>query len=648
MADMDEGAAAGGARLPAGAAVLTRSYEGECGWTDGLFHDRRPVDALAALTDSVLRTRRVVEDCPSLDGTRATVGTFERLYGDFVRMPSASVNVRVRATVSAAPGEGPSRVILMVEDARTACADVPADGAGTAVLEATVALTRRRCDVAFASEVEPAPAVGAPRACVVRGESCCAVRLVSLEVERVEAGPSERPAVFIASDSLAQTYPEEVRPQTGWGEFVARYLSDGPLVVSHDPSFGYAAATRYEDPHGTVVVNAAMAARSARSFIAEGKLSQLLMRIRPGYVLVFHFGANDATRARPLRYDSPEEFEGFLARYVDAARDRGAKPVIVTPPPRHDFDGAGRLTVDFAEYADVERAYCAREGVDLIDLSLEGAAAVSAMGPERSRALYMKLSAGQYPNHPDGIDDSTHLSSLGARTFGRIVARGLARAVDAYGFRDDRPGPLPAKPGHLAARVVDAGGRGSVLLTWDPDPAASYYAVTRKPEGAETASVATALEPRFVDPVAPGRPDTVSYEVVAWRGEASGPAAGVAVRHAFEGLGDAGRRLGGMDLYEVDTAGIADRIAFSVRFNAHPGVASYRVVAHNAQTDQLTSLGTIEAGQVDGLHSYGVSRESGWEIYVEGEGADGLYRSDARQLPNEPPAGGKSSWEVPF
>lgn len=634
--------------IPAGARLVHRSYEGDCRWEDGFFHDRKPADACASIpADGVLRTRRVVEDGPSLDGSRATVGTFERIYGDIVRVPSACVNVRVRAVVAAAPGEDAASVLLLVDEAKAAAVDIPSEGSVT--VEAAVALTRRHCDVAFASAIELAPAEGAPAECVVRGESSCAVRLLSLEVEPIEAESAERPVVFIASDSLAQTYSERVRPQAGWGEFVACYLGADGLVIRHDPRFGYESATRYEDSQGSVVVNAAMAARSARSFIAEGKLASTLMSIRPGDVLVFQFGANDATRARPMRYVSLEEFEGLLGRYVDAARDRGAKPVIVTPPPRHNFDDEGELIVDFAAYADAERVFCAREDVDLIDLSLEGAKTVAAMGPERSRALYMKLSAGQYATYPDGIDDSTHLSALGARTFGRIVARGLASCVGAYEFHDDPSWGLPVKPVRLTARVVDASAHSSVQLMWSPDPVASHYTVARMSEGTDKPSIATVLEPRFIDFVAPGRPDTVEYEVVAWRGMDHSPVSGISVSYVFEEPADAGRRIGGLNLYEVDTAGIADRIAFSVRFNAHPDVDSYRVMAHNIQTDQVTSLGAIEADQVDELHSYGVSRESGWEIYVEGEGADGLYRSDTQALPNELPAvGGKSSWEVPF
>lgn len=670
--ELDEGRTT--VSLPAGTELLDRTYEGECAWVDGTFHNRHAVDRAVSLpADGALRTRRVIEDCPSLDGTAATVGTFERVYGNVLRVPSAAVNVHVEAEIaavsgvdSAAASASPAqRVWLMVDDVPVASVELPVAGADAGAgsgldsvrVSADVALTRRGCDIAFVADVQPAPAGAPAPECVVRGEGECAVRLLSLAVTPADMPcPAASSTVFVASDSLAQTYPESVRPQTGWAEFLAHYLGVSGCVIAHDDAFAYEAATRYEGTAGPVVVNAAMAARSARSFIAEGKLAQLLACVRPGDVLVFQFGANDATVARPLRYSSLEEFEAFLDRYVACARDRGATPVVVTPPPRHNFDVAtGELTIDFATYADVEHAYCAREGVALVDLSAEGGVVVASMGAERSRALYMKLSAGQYANHPDGIDDSTHLSALGARTFGRIVARGLAAAVDGLEFCADADCGMPSAPAGLAARITDAKGAGSVALVWDADSAAEYYTVSRESASAgedsssASLSLATALEPRFVDIATPGRPESVVYEVTAWRGNEHGPASRIVVSHAFRGLADTGHRIGGMDLYEVDTAGIADRIAFSVRFNACSGVTTYKVMAHNTVTDQFTVLGTIVPEHVDDLHSYGVSRESGWEIYVEGTGTDGVYRSDAKALPNELPAGGgRSSWEVPF
>ncbi len=626
--------------------VLSRSYEGPCAWFDGRFRDRveklvpAPREA-GALGGTLLRTRRAVEECPTLDGTRATVGAFERLEGALLFVPMASVDCRVRMRLASA--RGAQRVVVFADDAPAATVELPAEGA--CAVELDVAPTRRglRLTVAAALDVPAGEVVSDEPRVLAQGEA--AVEVLSVEVEAADRRPGERRSVFVAADSLAQTYPDGVRPQTGWAEFLARYLGCEPCAAVHDDAFPYEAATRYEGPAGPVVRNAAMAARSFRSFIAEGKLARLLGEVRPGDVVVLQFGANDATCARPLRYSSLDDFQALLARYVDSIRDRGAVPVVVTPPPRHNF-AEGRLVEDFASYSEVERAYCAREGVALVDLSREGGLLVDGMGPERSRCLYMKLSAGQYERYPGGVDDSTHLSALGARLFGRIVAKGIAEAC-GLGFRDDGA-PLGAEPPANLSADVEAQGRAGVRLAWDAVPGADYYTIARS-DGRGNEVTATSLEPRFFDIAVPGDAGEHRYEVRAWQGNESGEPAAIAVDCPFGSLA-ADRRIEGVDLYEVDPDGVADRIAFSVRFVPVRDVASYRVLARNARTGQLTVLGDIAAAEADGLHSYGVSREPGWEIHVEADGPDGPLRSDAVALPDDLCAAGarRSSWEIPF
>ena len=625
--------------------VLSRSYEGACAWVDGRFVDRAEKIApslreAGTRGGTVLRTRRAVEECPSLDGTRATVGAFERLEGTLLFVPMASADCRVRMRLASVGGA--REVVVYADDAPAAEVGLPAEG--TREVEFDVAPTRRGLRLTAMAALDVPAGEGPSDSPRVLAEGAAAVEVLSLEVEAADRRPGERRSVFVAADSLAQTYPDDVRPQTGWAEFLARYLGCEPCAASHDDAFPYEAATRYEGPAGPIVRNAAMAARSLRSFIAEGKLACLLAEVRPGDVVVLQFGANDATCARPLRYSSLEDFGAFLGRYVDSIRDRGAVPVVVTPPPRHNFAN-GRLVEDFTAYAEVERSFCAREGVALVDLSREGGLLVDGMGPQRSRCLYMKLSAGQYGRYPGGVDDSTHLSALGARLFGRIVAEGVAEAC-GMGFFDDEASLCAQAPTGLVASAQTQG-RAGVRLAWDAVAGADYYTV-RRVDG-QGGAVMTSLEPRFLDAAAPGDSGERRYEVRAWRGNEAGEPATVALDCVLDAL-SARRRIEGLDLYEVDPEGVADRIAFSVRFVPEPDVASYRVLARNALTGQLTVLGQIGPGEVDGLHSYGVSREPGWEIRVEADGPGGLLQSDPASLPDQPaPAGARrSSWEIPF
>jgi lysophospholipase L1-like esterase len=43
------------------------------------------------------------------------------------------------------------------------------------------------------------------------------------------------------------------------------------------------------------------------------------------------------------------------------------------------------------------------------------------MGVESSRYLFNQLKPGENPNYPDGVEDNTHFSELGARKMAQLV-----------------------------------------------------------------------------------------------------------------------------------------------------------------------------------------------------------------------------------
>lgn len=457
------------------------------------------------------------------------------------------------------------------------------------------------------------------------------------------AAAASAPTLFIASDSLSQTYDAAQRPQAGWGEYLVRYLGEGACAISHDSRFDYPSATRYAC-RNLSVINASMAARSTKTFIAEGKLSQILQQIRPGDLLLVQFAANDATKARPDRYSTPVDFVKNIDRFVKGACGRGAVPLIVTPVPRYSFDAKGHHVPDFVPYAEAEREYCRQTGTGLIDLAGIGGDHIERMGPGRARALYMKLSAGLWPNYPDGVDDSTHLSELGARIFAKMIAQEVSRLSDMCAFHDvDPSGPLGGIH-NLEARPDD--GAGTVTLSWKPAAGADCYTVSCF-DGKER-SEAIALGPRYIDVLAPECSGRIDYEVRAWRGDKKGEAAQVQTECRRMGAAAAPLRVAGFDLFEIDET-VADRISFSVRFAALEDAECYRVIARSSRTGQCRVLGEIAPSDAGSLHGYAVSHEPGWNIHIEARTPAGLCMSRERPLPSAPvPEGARPSWEAGF
>ena len=71
------------------------------------------------------------------------------------------------------------------------------------------------------------------------------------------------------------------------------------------------------------------------------------------------------------------------------------------------------------------RTLARSRGVPLIDLYAMSFRAISDMGDEASRCLYMNVAPGEYPGYPDGQQDNVHTRYEGAALYARMVADAL-------------------------------------------------------------------------------------------------------------------------------------------------------------------------------------------------------------------------------
>lgn len=212
--------------------------------------------------------------------------------------------------------------------------------------------------------------------------------------------------VFVAGDSTAAEKRAERRPETGWAERLQGYF----------------------DPDDVRVVNLARNGRSTRTFLSEGRWASLLEEVRPGDYVVIQFGHNDQSESKPDRYTPPDAFRANLRRFVADVRERDATPVLMTPIVRRRFDDAGRFYDVHGDYPDLTRAVAEETGAALVDLHRTSEAALREWGAEGSKDLFLLLAPGEHPNYPDGLDDNTHVSPLGASVMARLAAEGIRDA----------------------------------------------------------------------------------------------------------------------------------------------------------------------------------------------------------------------------
>jgi lysophospholipase L1-like esterase/mannose-6-phosphate isomerase-like protein (cupin superfamily) len=199
------------------------------------------------------------------------------------------------------------------------------------------------------------------------------------------AGADAARQILIVGDSTASSYPQSRYPRTGWGQALEQFLS-----------------------RDVQVVNRAVSGRSTRSYGDEGHFDAAMAELRADDLLLIQFGHNDAKREDPQRYADPmTDFPAGLRRFVDAARARGAIPVLLTPVARRAFDEHGHALDTHGDYDDAVRALARSADVALIDLGQRSMDWLEALGPEASKAYYL---------HDADIDraDDTHFHERGA------------------------------------------------------------------------------------------------------------------------------------------------------------------------------------------------------------------------------------------
>jgi lysophospholipase L1-like esterase len=214
-------------------------------------------------------------------------------------------------------------------------------------------------------------------------------------------------SVFIAGDSTVSTYPDTASEsdQAGWGQMIGA-LFDERVTIE----------------------NRAVGGMTARHFIENGYLADIFEDIEAGDYLLVQFGTNDGNRTAtyvlngetiPYYLDPATDFKTYLGQYVTGARQRGATPVFVTPPPRNSAYCAGGNGT--GAHANALRELGIAENVAVSDLNAKSVAYLQAICPAPTPEDFFLRRA-------DGSVDGTHFQEHGARVLAELVAEGLQQA----------------------------------------------------------------------------------------------------------------------------------------------------------------------------------------------------------------------------
>jgi len=169
-----------------------------------------------------------------------------------------------------------------------------------------------------------------------------------------------------------------------------------------------------------------------RRFIDEGRLQDIADELEAGDFLLVQFGTNDGhdtatyeIGGETIRYflNPATDFKAYLTRYVEVARERGATPVFVTPPPRNSaYCTGGNGT---GAHAQAMRELGLALDVTVLDLNALSVEYLRAICPAPVPEDFFLLRA-------DGSVDGTHFQENGARVLARLVAEAAREAGLAF------------------------------------------------------------------------------------------------------------------------------------------------------------------------------------------------------------------------
>ena len=211
----------------------------------------------------------------------------------------------------------------------------------------------------------------------------------------------QTPTVFLVGDSTVSDFADRYAPMAGWGTALHTFFNEQIRVD-----------------------NRAIAGKSSRSFIEEGKWNRVLADVQAGDYLLIQFGHND--QKEDYRYTAPYgSYQNFLSQYVHDTRRKGGIPVLVTPVARRRFGADGALHDTHGSYPEAVRALAKTLDVPLIDLNQRSLTHFETLGAEGTKEVFLWLAPGEEENYPHGREDDTHFSEQGARTVSQLVVDAL-------------------------------------------------------------------------------------------------------------------------------------------------------------------------------------------------------------------------------
>jgi len=205
--------------------------------------------------------------------------------------------------------------------------------------------------------------------------------------------------VYLAGDSTVTDQRRE--PWAAWGQMLPRFFRPGVAIANHAES-----------------------GESLKSFIGEERLAKLLETIKAGDYLFIQFAHNDQ-KPGPAHVDAFTTYKEYLLRYINAAREKRAIPVLVASMLRRRFDANGKIINTLEDYPEAMRQLAKEQKAALIDLNAMSKTLFETLGPEGTLKAFVHYPAHTFPAQDQDLSDDTHFNSYGAYELARCVVQAI-------------------------------------------------------------------------------------------------------------------------------------------------------------------------------------------------------------------------------
>lgn len=219
---------------------------------------------------------------------------------------------------------------------------------------------------------------------------------------------SAQTRVFLIGDSTTEAWSgPSWYPCMGWGAVLQHFFDKDKVVVDNRAVGGTTTKSFYNEHWNTVIPD-----------------------IQSGDYLFISFGANDSNTYATW-CTTTDEFIDYIGIFCDAARAKGATPVLLSTVNRNSWGPHNLLNSSYGQHPQAMKEAAEKYDTPFFDLYTFGFNLSEEVGSEYNTYYrHNNYKPGEYENYPEGKEDNVHLQETGATDYSRYIVEEIEKSED--------------------------------------------------------------------------------------------------------------------------------------------------------------------------------------------------------------------------